>query len=91
MSVFEPEVREDAHGRVVLSAIETYGDTIHVLWSARSTAECSSLVMRRNPTVPVQSAGLEHVDHMSEMGWGEMNTWVDFYARAGICPTHLLG
>ena len=30
VSVFEPEVREDAHGRVVLSAIETYGDTIHV-------------------------------------------------------------
>ena len=30
VNVFEPEVREDAYGRVVLSAIETYGDTIHV-------------------------------------------------------------
>ena len=25
-----PETREDSHGKVVLSGIETYGDTIHV-------------------------------------------------------------
>ena len=34
-----------------------------------------------NPDVPVESVGLEYVDHMVGMGWGEMNTWVDFYAR----------
>ena len=30
VSVFAPETREDSHGKVVLSGIETYGDTIHV-------------------------------------------------------------
>ena len=30
VSAFEPETREDAEGKVVLSGIETYGDTIHV-------------------------------------------------------------
>ena len=30
VSIFSPETREDSHGKVVLSGIETYGDTIHV-------------------------------------------------------------
>ena len=30
MAEFEPEVRNDDDGEVVLSAIKTYGDTIHV-------------------------------------------------------------
>ena len=83
VSVFEPEVREDAHGRVVLSAIETYGDTIHVFVERK---EYGGVFLPGyeawNPTVPVESVGLEYVDHMvGNVGWGEMNTWVDFYAR----------
>ena len=83
VSVFEPQTREDADGQVVMSAIETYGDTIHVF------------VERKNyngvflpgyhpwkPATPFESVGLEFVDHMvGNVGWGEMNTWVDFYAR----------
>ena len=83
VSVFEPEVREDANGRVVLSAIKTYGDTIHVFVERKDYGGVFLPGYEAwNPTVPVESVGLEYVDHMvGNVGWGEMNTWVDFYAR----------
>ncbi len=77
-----PETLRDDHGDVRISAIATYGDTIH------------SFVERRNYSgaflpgfVPVdradpvsQSAGLKYIDHMvGNVGWGAMNTWVNFY------------
>jgi 4-hydroxyphenylpyruvate dioxygenase len=81
-SVREPETLGDEHGEVRLSAIATYGDTIHTfveLGSYRGVflpgfapVEGEDLVAR--------PAGLEHVDHMvGNVGWGEMNRWVDFY------------
>ena len=83
VSVFEPETREDGNGHVVLSAIETYGDTIHVFVERKNY---DGLFLPGyeawNPVFPVSSVGLEYVDHMvGNVGWGEMNTWVDFYAR----------
>jgi len=83
VSVFPPETREDGNGKVVLSGIETYGDTIHVFverknyngtflpgyqpWSQKGGAE------------PI---GLKFIDHMvGNVGWGEMNTWCQFYAK----------
>ena len=83
VSVFEPETRKDQHGEVVLSAIETYGDTIHVFVERKNYTgvflpgyEAWSL-----PT-DIKPVGLKYVDHMvGNVGWGEMNTWVDFYAR----------
>jgi 4-hydroxyphenylpyruvate dioxygenase len=80
--VREPETLRDEHGEVRISAIATYGDTIH------------SFVERRNyggvflpGFVPVEHAdavarpvGLKYIDHMvGNVGWGAMNTWVDFY------------
>ena len=80
--VGQPETLRDEHGEVRISAIATYGDTIH------------SFVERRNYRgvflpgfVPVEGedsvarpAGLKYIDHMvGNVGWGAMNTWVDFY------------
>jgi 4-hydroxyphenylpyruvate dioxygenase len=80
--VREPETLRDDHGEVRISAIATYGDTIH------------SFVERRNYRgaflpgfVPVdradpvsQPVGLKYIDHMvGNVGWGAMNTWVSFY------------
>jgi 4-hydroxyphenylpyruvate dioxygenase len=83
--VREPEILRDEQGEVRISAIATYGDTIH------------SFVERRNYRgvflpgfVPVEHAeqadsvarpvGLKYIDHMvGNVGWGAMNTWVDFY------------
>jgi len=80
--VREPETLRDEQGEVRISAIATYGDTIH------------SFVERRNYRgvflpgfAPVEGAdsvarpaGLKYIDHMvGNVGWGAMNTWVDFY------------
>ncbi|HWE53619.1 MAG TPA: 4-hydroxyphenylpyruvate dioxygenase [Bryobacteraceae bacterium] len=81
-SVREPETLRDDHGEARISAIATYGDTIH------------SFVERRNyqgPFLPgfvaveehdrvARPVGLLHIDHIvGNVGWGEMNRWVDFY------------
>jgi len=77
----EPQVREDAHGRVVTAAICTYGDTIHTLVERSDytgiflpgfQARASELV-----TSPV---GVQYVDHcVGNVELGKMDTWVRFY------------
>jgi 4-hydroxyphenylpyruvate dioxygenase len=82
-SVFAPEVQEDADGRVVLSAIATYGETVHV-FVERKDYRGAFLpgFVAWNPAFRTPELGLKFVDHMvGNVGWGEMNTWVDFYAR----------
>ena len=77
----EPTVLKDEHGEVVVSAIYTYGETIH------------KFVERRNyngvfmpgynvikSKVPVKSVGLKHIDHcVGNVELGKMNQWVKFY------------
>jgi len=82
-SAFEPYTIEDENGKVTLSGIKTYGDTVHVFVD-RSEYEGPFMPGYRewkshyNP----KGAGLKYIDHMvGNVGWGEMNKWVDFYAR----------
>jgi 4-hydroxyphenylpyruvate dioxygenase len=81
-SVREPETLRDGEGEVRLAAIATYGDTIHtfveranyngVFLPGFRTVEGDDVVAR--------PAGLTHIDHIvGNVGWGEMNRWVDFY------------
>jgi 4-hydroxyphenylpyruvate dioxygenase len=83
VSVFEPETREDKHGTVVLSAIKTYGDTVHVFVERKNYG--GLFLPGFQPwtmATKVKPLGLKYIDHMvGNVGWGEMNTWVDFYAR----------
>ena len=79
----EPTKEEDQHGYVVRSGIHTYGDTVHI-FVERSNYNGVFLPNYRkweshyNPA-PV---GLKYVDHMvGNVGWGEMNKWVEFYAK----------
>ena len=82
--VREPFTVSDDNGEVTMASIAAYGDTIH------------SFVERgryRGPFLPGFAAvegedrvsrpvGLKYIDHMvGNVGWGEMNRWVDFYAR----------
>jgi len=81
-SVREPFELKDEHGTVKMASIATYGDTIHTFVERGNyggvflpgfRAEEADLLAR--PT------GLLHVDHMvGNVGWNEMNRWVDFYA-----------
>ena len=83
VSVFAPETMEDGDGKVVWSAIETYGETWHVFVERSAYSGAFMPGFRAwNPGFRQSEVGLRFVDHMvGNVGWGEMNTWVDFYAR----------
>ncbi len=81
ISVMEPKVIEDKFGQVVISAIQTYGETIHKFVERKAyhgpflpgfEAKSSSF-----STEPV---GLKHIDHcVGNVNLGDMNKWVKFY------------
>src|SRR5690554_1208880 len=82
-SFMKPQRMEDEHGHVIRSGIHTYGETVHIF------------IERKNYNGPFlpgfkkwetdynpEPTGLRYIDHMvGNVGWGEMNKWVDFYAR----------
>ncbi len=82
-SAAEPYELKDEHGRAVLSSIRAYGDTIHTFVERGHYAGPFLPGFRAIESDPVaRPVGLLHVDHMvGNVGWNEMNTWVDFYAR----------
>ncbi|MBO9640547.1 MAG: 4-hydroxyphenylpyruvate dioxygenase, partial [Siphonobacter aquaeclarae] len=81
--VFEPVTESDSGGSVTRSAIRTYGDTIHVFVDrSRYNGVFLPGYKAWNPEYRPDPAGLKYVDHMvGNVGWGEMNTWVRFYAE----------
>ena len=83
VSVFPPETREDGNGKVVLSGTETYGDTIHVFVERKNYN--GTFLPGYQPWTQkggAEPVGLKYIDHMvGNVGWGEMNTWCQFYAK----------
>lgn len=82
-SFMEPEVIEDEHGKVVRSGIHTYGDTVHIFIER---SEYNGIFLpgykEWNPEYVAPETGLKYIDHMvGNVGWNEMNTWVEFYAK----------
>jgi len=79
----EPTREEDANGHVIRSGIYTYGETVHIFVERKNyngvfLPGFEKWESNYNPA----PAGLKFVDHMvGNVGWGEMNTWVDFYAH----------
>ena len=80
-SWMEPRTIEDANGKVVMSGIRIYGDTVH-LFVERSGYHgpflpgFRKLETNYHPT----EVGLKYVDHcVGNVGWNEMNPWVKFY------------
>jgi 4-hydroxyphenylpyruvate dioxygenase len=77
----QPERLTDEFGEVVRSGIHTYGETVHIFVERKNYKGIFMPGFRKwesnyNPP-PV---GLLFVDHcVGNVGWGEMNTWVDFY------------
>jgi 4-hydroxyphenylpyruvate dioxygenase len=81
-SVREPFELRDAHGVVKMASIAIYGDTIHT-FVERSAYTGAFLPGFRAEAEDMQArpTGLLYVDHMvGNVGWNEMNRWVDFYA-----------
>jgi 4-hydroxyphenylpyruvate dioxygenase len=77
----EPETLTDEHGQLVRSGIHTYGDTVHIFVDRKNYKGPFMPGYREwktswNPA-PV---GLKFIDHcVGNVGWGEMNKWVNFY------------
>lgn len=80
---FAPQTIRDEFGEVVISAIHTYGETIHTFIERKNY---------RGPFLPgykpiksslqTQPIGLKHVDHcVGNVELGKMNYWVDFYEK----------
>ncbi len=79
----EPETLEDEHGRIVISAIGTYGDTIHsfVERSAYNGLFMPGFVAYDKPYWKPEPVGLKYVDHcVGNVALGDMDKYVDYYA-----------
>jgi 4-hydroxyphenylpyruvate dioxygenase len=77
----EPTTREDADGKIVMSGIHIYGDTVH-LFIERKDYKGTFMPgfkvweSHYNPA----DVGLQYIDHcVGNVGWNQMNTWVSFY------------
>lgn len=79
----EPRVMSDEHGEVVVSSIRAYGDTIHAFVERKNYTGPFMPGYRTIHSDPVaRPTGLLHIDHMvGNVGWNQMNTWVEFYSR----------
>ena len=83
ISVVEPYVVSDDHGQAVLASIRAYGDTVHTFVQRGDYQGPFLPGFRAVEEDPVaRPVGLLHIDHVvGNVGWHEMNTWVDFYAK----------
>ena len=79
----QPETLSDEHGIVVRSGIHTYGDTIHLFIERKNyTGVFMPGFKPWTPKYQPPVVGLKYLDHMvGNVGWNEMNTWVNFYAE----------
>jgi 4-hydroxyphenylpyruvate dioxygenase len=79
----QPETLSDEHGTVVRSGIHTYGDTIHLFIERKNyTGVFMPGFKPWTPKYQPPVVGLKYIDHMvGNVGWNEMNTWVNFYAE----------
>lgn len=80
-SAFAPYTLQDAHGEVILSGINAYGDTVHVFverhgYQGVFMPGYIALDTGYHPA----PTGLKFIDHMvGNVGWNEMDTWVNYY------------
>ena len=81
VAVMEPTVYKDENGEVVISAIKTYGETIHKFVERKNyNGVFLPGFVAKKSNLPVKSVGLKHVDHsVGNVELGKMNEWVKFY------------
>lgn len=77
----EPYTLEDDHGKVVISGIHTYGDTVHLFIERNdyNGVFMPGFIEWKSAYNP-EPTGLQYVDHcVGNVGWNQMNPWVKFY------------
>ncbi len=82
-AVIEPTVFNDEFGSVVISAIQTYGDTVHKFVERKNYKGAFLPGYKAwKSNVPIKSVGLKYVDHcVGNVELGQMNNWVEFYEK----------
>ncbi|XVJ66056.1 MAG: 4-hydroxyphenylpyruvate dioxygenase [Lacibacter sp.] len=81
-SYMEPVVLKDAQGELVMSGIHTYGDVVHLFIERKNYNGVFMPGYRvwNNPYFKTEETGLLYVDHcVGNVGWNQMNRWVQFY------------
>ncbi len=82
-SYFSPKTDRDEFGEVVSSGIYTYGETVHIFVERKNYNGVflpGFVTWKSNYNPP--AAGLKYVDHIvGNVGWGQMNTWVQWYEK----------
>ncbi len=80
----EPEILEDETGKVVVSAIATFGETRHtfVERAAYSGVYLPGYVTRQPLVAPPEVPYFQAIDHVvGNVELGRMDEWVEFYQR----------
>ncbi len=80
-SYLEPTVLSDDDGRVVMSGIHTYGETVHLfIERADYNGPFMPGFRKWESNYNPPDTGLLYVDHcVGNVGWNQMNPWVKFY------------
>jgi 4-hydroxyphenylpyruvate dioxygenase len=80
-AIIEPTVLKDESGEVVISAIRTYGETIHKFVERRNYKGAFMPGFKSwKSNVKTKPVGLKHIDHcVGNVELGGMNKWVKFY------------
>ena len=82
-SFMEPAKQEDSDGYVIRSGIYTYGETVHLFIERKNYNGIflPGYQAWKSDYNPIPT-GLNYIDHMvGNVGWNEMNTWVDYYQK----------
>lgn len=79
----QPTKETDEHGEVIRSGIYTYGETVHIFVERKNYHGIFLPGYKAwNSHYNQAPVGLKFIDHMvGNVGWNEMNTWVEFYAK----------
>jgi 4-hydroxyphenylpyruvate dioxygenase len=80
-SYMEPVTLTDDEGKLVMSGIHTYGDTVHLFIERKDyTGVFMPGFVKWNNAYNPAPTGLLYVDHcVGNVGWNQMNHWVKFY------------
>jgi 4-hydroxyphenylpyruvate dioxygenase len=75
------EEKSDEHGVVRTASIKTYGETLHTFVERKNyKGVFMPGYVAVNKPFKTKAVGLKFVDHcVGNVGWGEMNRWVEFY------------
>jgi len=78
--VMEPQKFVDEQGEVVISAIQTYGDTVHKFVERTNYKGLFLPNFVEKKGIKVKPIGFKHIDHcVGNVELGQMNEWVKFY------------